>query len=219
MADTTIVPNRTLFIGDNLDVLLGLNSESVDLIYLDPPLFSGETRKPGDPLKFMGVDFRPWTPEDVRPGWIDEIELRRPDVLTVIDAAKVAHGDRMAGYLTFMSVRLIELERVLRATGSIYLHCDPLASHFLRAIMDALFGQENFKNEVVWERERASRSRGPKRWAWAHETLLFYTGQRGHRWNPILMEPPPEYWHRYYRFEDDRGRFQLISLTSPANMQ
>ena len=152
----------------------------------------------------------------MRPEWVDEIELRRPDVLTVINAAKVAHGDSMAGFLTFLSVRMLELERVLNSTGSVYLHCDPRASHFLRAVMDALFGSENFENEITWERARAPRSRGPKRWAWAHDTLLFYTGRHGHRWNPVLKEHPPEYWERYYRFEDNHGRFQLISLTGPG---
>ena len=216
MADGINVPNRTMFIGDVLDALRGINSESVDLVYLNPPLTNYDRQRQGRGHA-TAVYYPPaWTLEDMRPEWVDEIELRRPDVLTVINAAKVAHGDSMAGFLTFLSVRMLELERVLKPTGSIYLHCDPLTSHFPRAVMDALFGSRNFKNEITWERERAPRSRGPKRWAWAHDTLLFYTGRQGHRWNPVLKEHPPEYWERYYRFEDNRGRFQLISLTGPG---
>ena len=215
MADRTNVPNRTMFIGDDLDALRGINSESVDLVYLDPPPnYDRERQGRGHAA---GVDYRrAWTLEDMRPEWVDEIELRRPDVLTVINAAKVAHGDSMASFLTFLSVRMLELERVLKPTGSIYLHCDPRDSHFLRAVMDALFGPENFENEITWERARALRARVPKRWASAHDTLLFYTGRQGHRWNLVLKEHPPEYWERYYRFEDNHGRFQLISLTGPG---
>ena len=215
MADRINVPNRTTFIGDDLEALRGINSESVDLVYLNPPPnYDRERQGRGHAT---GVDYQQaWTLEDMRPEWVDEIELRRPDVLTVINAAKVVHGDSMAGFLTYLSVRMLELERVLKPTGSIYLHCDPRASHFLKAVMDALFGSENFENEITWERARAPRSRGPKRWAWAHDTLLFYTGRHGHRWNPVLKEHPPEYWDRYYRFEDNHGRFQLISLTGPG---
>ena len=184
MLDKTNITNRTLFVGDELEVLRGINSNSVDLIYLNAlPTHRGALAR--QPLSITERR-RDWTLDDMRTEWVDEIELLSPDVLTVINAAKVVHGDSMAGYLTFMSVRLLELERLMKATGSIYLHCDPHASHFLRAVMDALFGPENYKNEVICERNRIVRAL--KRWRQSHDTLLFYTGRRGHRWNPVLME-------------------------------
>ena len=84
--------------------------------------------------------------------WIDEIEFRRPSLFHLINGAKLAHGESMAGYLTFMSVRLLELHRVLKPDGSIYLHCDDTAVHYLKGVMDALFGAGNYVNNIVWKR-------------------------------------------------------------------
>ena len=104
----------------------------------------------------------------------------------------------MAGYLTYMGIRLLELRRVLTPSGSIYLQCDPFASHYLKTMMDALFGQSNFMNEIVWK--RTSSHGGARRWGPIHDILLFYTGGYRHNWNRVLREHPPEYWSKYYRY-------------------
>ena len=210
MSGNRNVPSRTLFIGDNLDVLRGINSDSVELVYLDPP-YDRRRNKPraGSPVDV--VFRRGWTVEDVSPEWLDEIEVHCPGALRVIENARVVHSDYMAGYLTYMCIRLLELRRVLAPTGSIYLHCSPFASHYLKTMMDALFGQHNFKNEIVWK--RTSSHGGARRWGPIHDILLFYTVGNTYSWNRVLQEHPPEYWKKYYRYEDDRGMYQLVSLT------
>ena len=206
------VPSRTLFIGDNLDILRGINSDSVELVYLDPPFSSGSRYEARAGSMASGVVFHhAWTIEDMRPEWLDEVEVHCPGALRVIESARVVHSDSMAGYLTYMCIRLLELRRVLTPSGSIYLHCDPFASHYLKTMMDALFGQSNFMNEIVWK--RTSSHGGARRWGPIHDILLFYTGGYRHRWNRVLREHPPEYWEKYYRYEDDRGMYQLVSLT------
>ena len=211
MADSINVNDNTLFIGDNLDILRGLNSESVDLIYLDPPRNSGRFVRARDTAEAAGFTFDDrWTQDDMRPEWLDEIELRQPDVMPVIAAARVVHDDGLAAYLTFLGVRLLELRRILRPSGSIYLQCNPRAAHYLKALMDALFGHEQFKSDVTWK--RTAMREGAKRWVWTHDTLLFYAGPREYAWNQVPQEHPPEYWKRYYFFSD--GRRELPGATA-----
>ena len=211
MASKCNVPSRTLFMGDNLDILRGINSECVDLIYLNPPWNSGYRLVARETSRARGVAFDDeWTQDHIEAEWLEEVELRCPAAFQVINSAKIASGDRMAHYLTFMGIRLLELERVLKPTGSIYLHCDPKASHYLKIVMDAVFGEDNFKSEVVWYR---GGSRGGLRtWGPNHSTLLFYTGLVRHRWNRVPMDYDPEYWMQYFTYEDERGRFRTVSL-------
>ena len=151
MANVCNVPSRTIFIGDNLDILRGINSECVDLVYLDPPFNSDRTYAAPLESEARGAEFDDvWTLDDMKEEWIEEIEIRLPSLYHHINGAKLASGESMAGYLTFMSVRLLELHRVLKPAGSIYLHCDPTASHYLKGIMDALFGKGNFQNDIAW---------------------------------------------------------------------
>ena len=210
MAEYLNVPDRTLFIGDNLPVLRGINTDSVDLVYLDPPRNRGKTQRGrkynGELITYEDT----WTVEDMRAEWLDEIGVRCPDALLAINGAKVLHSAEMADYLTFMTVRLLELHRVLKPSGSIYLQCDPKTVHYLRAVMDAVFSSENFRNEISWRRDRIEA--GDRRWAWHHDTLLFYAGPHKDHWSRITQEPPPEYWASY-NFRDDNGqRYYTSSL-------
>ena len=218
MAEYLNVPNRTLFIGDNLPVLRGLNTDAVDLIYLDPPRNRGGVvrgrKYNGKYLEYNDT----WTADDMRPEWIDEISVRCPDALLAINGAKLLHGVEMAGYLTFMTVRLLELQRVLRPSGSIYLQTDPHTLHYLRTVMDAIFGSDNFMNQIAWRRNRIGRA-GGKRWAWSHDTLLFYTGPRDkYHWNLIAQEPPPEYW-KYYEYSRRERDEILHGPTGPPGAE
>ena len=144
--------NRTLFHGDNLDFLRGLNSGSVDLIATDPPFKKGRDFHATPDSLAAGSSFQDrwrWV-EDVQPEWVEQIEDDWPDVLHVIRGSRKSYGDDMGAFLCFMGVRLLEMRRVLADTGSIYLHCDPTASHYLKELMDAIFGRKNFRNEIVW---------------------------------------------------------------------
>ena len=142
---------RTIWTGDNLDVLRGINSESVDLIYLDPPFNSNRNYAAPIGSKAAGAAFKDtWTLDDVDEAWHGEIADRDPALYSIIDAAGLAHGSSMKSYLIMMAVRLLEMRRVLQPTGSIYLHCDPNASHYLKMLMDAVFGKQCFINEIIW---------------------------------------------------------------------
>ena len=212
MVDRSNVPDRTLFIGDNLEVLRGINSESVDLIYLNPPRNMGKIQKAPVKTRAYGVSYDDtWAAERVSPDLLAEMEVLNPEVTYAIDVARITHGESMGAYLVFMAARLLELKRIMKPAGSIYLQCDPRTAHLLRVIMDAVFGQENFKNEVVFER-RAVAERG-RRWMWAHDTLLFYTGPKMHLWNKQLTQHGDDHWERNYRYKDERGRYQLVPLT------
>ena len=205
-------PDRTLLIGDNLEMLENIDSESVDLIYLNPPDNTGMTREATRGTEAEGVSYdETWTFEDMQEDLIVRIALHNSYAVDVINAARLIRGGSMAGYLTFMAVRLVEMRRVMRPGGSIYLHCGPRTSHWLRVLMDAVFGQENFKNEITWQRR--AEYEGGRRWMWAHDTLLFYTGPTAHRWTWVQTDHLVGHYERNYRHRDERGRFQLLALT------
>ena len=132
--------NRTLWTGDNLDVMRGLNSETVDLIYLDPPFNSNRDYAAPIGSDAAGAAFKDtWTLSDVDLAWHGEVAEASPALYAVIDVARQAHGKGMQSYLIMMAVRLLEMHRLLKPTGSIYLHCDPTASHYLKLLMDTVF--------------------------------------------------------------------------------
>ena len=146
--------NRTLWTADNLDILRGMNSECVDLIYLDPPFNSNKNYEAPVGSKAAGAAFKDtWTLSDLDVAWMGIIAEEQPALAHVLKAARLTHGKGMQSYLTMMAVRLLEMRRVLKPTGSIYLHCDPFASHYLKQLMDAIFGYTEFyRNEVTWKR-------------------------------------------------------------------
>ena len=146
--------NRTLYHCDNLPVLRGMNSETVDLIATDPPFNKGKDFHATPDSLAAGAKFQDrWSwADDVEGDWVDQITDDWPNVMTVINGARESYGDDMGAFLCFMGVRLLEMRRVLRKDGSIYLHCDPTASHYLKQLMDAVFGITNFRNEIIWKR-------------------------------------------------------------------
>ena len=163
--------NRTLFIADNLDIMRGMDSEIIDLIYLDPPFNTKKQYKApiGSPAE--GAEFKDiWTDEDVKDGWYSEIAELHPHIHQVIQAAEHTYDHSMMIYLMAMGIRLIEMQRLLRPTGSIYLHCDPTASHYLKLIMDDVFGKNNFRNEIAWCYRGAGYPK--KDFGKRHDTLL-----------------------------------------------
>ena len=174
--------NRTMWTGDNLDVMRGMNSESVDLIYLDPPFNSNKTYSAPIGSKAAGAKFKDtWTLDDVDLAWHGEIAEQNPAVYAAIDAAGVTHGSGMKSYLIMMAVRLLELHRLLKPHGSLYLHCDPTASHYLKLLLDAVFQPTCFVNEIAWCYNVGGKSK--KHWARKHDTLLFYAKSKDWHFN------------------------------------
>lgn len=117
----------------------------------------------------------------------------------------------LSAYLVMMAVRLIELHRVLKPTGSLYLHSDPTAAHYLKLILDQIFGPENFRNEIVWKRTSAHSY--AKRWGPVHDVILFYTKGKDYTWNALHQAYREGYIEREYRFQDDRGKYAPADLT------
>ena len=215
--------DNILYYGDNLDVLRrDINDESVDLIYLDPPFNSNRAynvlfhNAAGDEspaqIQAFGDTWR----------WSQETDEQLNYILgggvpgTVIDAITAMRGllgqtDLMA-YLVMMTTRLVELRRVLKDTGSLYLHCDPTASHYLKMILDAVFGPRNFRSEIVWRRSSAhnklSQQFGP-----IHDIILFYSKGDELQFHPGRTPYPNSYIEGRFRREDAHGRFRSNELT------
>ena len=174
------VPTSTIYTGDNIDVLRGINSDCIDLIYLDPPFNSNRNyANPIPSLRGRYVGFEDiWAMNDAKEEWLEDILGSNAGLHAVITAAGLTAGDSMKGYLTFMAVRLIEMRRVLKPTGSIYLHCDPTASHYLKGVMDATFGRDNCRNEIVWGYNKPRPAK--KKFVSNHDIIFFYT--KGQKW-------------------------------------
>ncbi len=181
--------NRTLFHGDNLKFLRAMNSESVDLIATDPPFNKGKDFHATPDSLASGAKFQDrWSWErDVHDDWLDQLQDDHPSVWAVIDWSRLTYGDDMGAFLCFMAVRLLEMYRVLKPTGSIYLHCDPTASHYLKTLLDAVFGKKNFRNEIIWCYRKWSIEAG--QFARNHDVIFFYS-YRG-TFNPQFVDPSP----------------------------
>ena len=176
----------TIFTGDNLPVLREMDSESVDLIYLDPPFNSNRTYSAPIGSKASGAEFKDsWTLSEADMTWHEEIADREPALYHLIAAAKYTHSDGMVAYLIMMAARLLELKRVLKPTGSIYLHCDPTASHYLKLLMDGVFGRKRYLNEIVWCYSQAGRGAKAKvkRFPRNSDVILFYTKSAEYKFN------------------------------------
>ena len=182
--------NRTLFHGDNLKILRAMNSESVDLIATDPPFNKGRDFHATPDSLASGASFQDrWSwREDVDQEWVDQITDDFPKIMYVIQGSRNSYGDDMGAFLCFMAVRLLEMRRLLKSTGSIYLHCDPTASHYLKELMDAIFGHKNFINEIIWHYQTGGAS---KSWySKKHDNILFYTMSKKYVFRPHTVQMP-----------------------------
>ena len=208
MTTNSISYNRTLFLKDNLPVLRGLDSDSIDLIATDPPFNKGVPAFKGKTKAGQGVEFKDvWNwDEDVHVNWINDLRQRHPSLFNVIHYANAAAGDDMGAFLCWMSVRVLEMHRVLKPTGSMYLHCDPTASHYLKAMMDAIFGRKNFRNEIVW----GYRTQGVSKnwWPRKHDVILFYVKSGSYTFTPQMERQIYEKPFRHTK-KDAQGRWYV----------
>ena len=197
------IQNRTIFTGDNLDIMRGMNSNIVDLIYLDPPFNSNKNYSAPIGSKAAGAAFKDtWTLSDIDEAWHGEIAEHNQALYEVISASRHSHGKGMMSYLIMMGVRLLEMKRILKPTGSIYLHCDPTASHYLKMLMDSIFGSDWYRNEIVWGyRRMPSKSTSYQK---MHDTLLFYRDGKNGTWGYPTTDPSPASL-RTYKSAEKRG--------------
>ncbi|MFO1324178.1 MAG: DNA methyltransferase [Burkholderiales bacterium] len=206
--------SNALFFGDNLEVLReSLKDESVDLVYLDPPFNSNATynvlfktpKGHESDAQIEAFDDTWHWGVHAEAAFADIMQGPNTDVAEVIRALRTVLGENdMMAYLTMMAIRLLELHRVLKPSGSLYLHCDPTASHYLKVVLDAVFGGENYRNEIIWKRSHAHNS--AKGYGANHDVIFFYSKTAQFTWNPVYQEYEEAYLAKHYRHFDTTGR-------------
>ena len=218
--------NKLLF-GDNLKWLRDKKifpDASVDLVYLDPPFNSNadynvlfrEASGEASQAQFHAFTDT-WNWADAAQTYAEFVDTCTNTV--VVEMVESLHqflkNSPMMAYLAMMSPRLVELHRVLKPTGSLYLHCDPTASHYLRMLLDGIFGQKNFRNEIVWKRSYghgdSKRTMGR-----SHDVIFFYSKTDEYVLNRFFHDHNPNYIESFFRHEDERGQYKLENLTSPS---
>lgn len=213
--------SNQLFHGDNLNVLrLHVESESVDLVYLDPPfnkqasfnvLFkesSGE--KSPSQIRAFGDSWQ-WGPESERT-YEDVLQNGGTKLGDLLRAMRNFLGrNNVMAYLTMMAPRLAEMHRVLKSTGNLFLHCDPTSSHYLKLLLDAIFGPTNFCNEIVWR--RAVSHNEANRFGRVHDNILFYRKSDAAYFAPQLLPLPAGHVRERFKFEDEDGTYKLENPT------
>ncbi|MYF08007.1 MAG: hypothetical protein F4233_09010, partial [Rhodospirillaceae bacterium] len=225
--------NRTLFHGDNLGFLRAMNSATVDLIATDPPFNKSKDFHATPDSLAAGAGFQDrwkWE-EEAQPVWLDQIKDDYPAAWEVIDAANAVYmrptkknlkrpreevGSDMGAFLCFMAVRLMEMKRILRPSGAIYLHCDSTACHYLKALMDSIFGQGSFRNQVIWRRTGSHNS--ADRFGPIHDVLLFYAMPEYR--HTVLFGPYLRgHVQGYFKSRDDRGRYWTNNIHGSGTRQ
>ena len=251
------VVNRSVYISDNLPFLKSLDSETIDLVCIDPPFAKNETfgQKKGkqDPLKppltaserqteldllarwgihtpddatKAGIDwpgtvykdFWSWE-QDIHEEWMEDIKNDYPAVNALIEATRMVHSDDTAAYLCYMAVRLFEIRRVLKDTGSLYLHCDHTAGAYLRQLLDGIFGNQHMRREIVWDIAVLSGYKAAaNNWIRGHDTILYYTKSENFKFSKQTQPHRKEYLDRFNKIDeagehyfDGRGKRRYLS--------
>jgi len=215
---------NTLYYGDNLDILQRyIKDESVDLVYLDPPFNSNANynvlfaQKDGSQSSAQIQAFEDtwqWDQNAIQT-YTREVEKGGPvaDALRAFEL--ILGGSNMMAYLTMMAPRLQELRRVLKPTGSLYLHCDPTASHYLKVMLDMVFGAENFRNEIVWKRSTSGSSKSIAfRFGSDHDVILSYIKSNLASFNKVFMPYPEKEIKKRFRRSDEKGRYKDAELAT-----
>lgn len=212
---------NTLYTGDNLYILKRMNGESIDLIYLDPPFNSKRRYEASAGSKAAGIVFKDvWSLQDV-----DEVHFKKmiedyPYLARFINAATAIHGKAMGAYLSYMAQRIVQMYRVLKPCGSLYLHCNPTASHYLKILLDCIFGVKNFRNEIVWCYRTGGA--GKKTFGRKHDLIYFYSKSDEYHFNipkqKSYLAGQLKHSKKNKTFEDEYGFYQNI-LFSKTNIK
>ena len=217
--------NRTLYHCDNLPVLRGMNSETVHLIATDPPFNKSKDFHATPDTLSAGARFQDrWSwRDDIHDEWLLGIQRDHPDVWAVVSTAKQVYGNDMGAFLCFMAVRLLEMHRVLRSDGSLYLQCDSTASHYLKALLDAVFGSGQFRNQIVWRRNESGAKgsqHAPNTWGNNADCLLFYAKSDAVNFDPRIMRDfdDVELERRYPKIDENGERYhtKLTAWCQPS---
>ena len=218
--------NRTLVRGDNLEEMRQFSDECIDLIATDPPFNSNRNyfvpyrdKHGKEPDTLIRAFTDTWTWGEAAEEAYEHLLVEEDGQIgdTIQGLRQFLNETPMMAYLVMMAIRIVEMHRILKSTGSLYLHCDPSASHYLKIILDAIFGASNFRNEIVWQ--RTSSHNDGNRFGRVHDIILFYSKNLQPLWNPVYTAHDPEYIERFYRYEDERGRYQVGDLTAAGVTQ
>ena len=193
----------------------GMEDDSVDLIYLDPPFNSKHNYAAPIGSKAAGAEFRDiWTLSDIDTSWWGEIAEQNYPLYSIIGTAGKIGGDSAMSYLIYMAIRILEMRRILKPTGSLYLHCDTTMSHYLKLVLDAIFGSRSFQNDISWK--RFSSHNDGKRFGKIVDHLLFYTKSDKYTWNKIYRPYSEKYIKENYKNKDERGYYTHRALTAES---
>jgi len=207
-----------LYCADNLEILRQyIPDESVDLIYIDPPFNSKRNYDiffDDKEIKAQRIAFEDtWTFKNVQDSMSELNTIETENIhLLLMTYAKVAPS--AFPYLVMMALRIIELHRVLKSTGSFYLHCDPTMSHYLKTVCDAVFGCQNYYNEISWK--RTSSHNRAKRWGPVHDVIFYYSKSDKVTWNRVLQGLDEGYLKSFYKYTDEKGTYRIDNLTGPG---
>lgn len=216
---------NTLYYGDNLPILREyISSESIDLVYLDPPfnsnrsynvLYRHESGRDSEAQVQAFDDTWHWN-QHTEATYEELVTHGRPEVSSMLAAMRQFIGEnQMMAYLVMMAARLVELHRVLKPTGSLYLHCDPTASHYLKVVLDTIFGVQNYVNEIVWK--RTSSHNDTSKFGRVHDTILLYSKSDKFVFNVLRQPLNPEYVNKVYTQVDENGRrYRLDNISAPG---
>ena len=208
------VKNRTIFCKDNLEVLKGINSNSIDLIYLDPPFNKKKEFTAPIGSSAEGASFKDWfREEDIKDEWLQTIKEDYDGLYTFLESVKNLSSIESSKnnkhylynycYLSYMAIRLIETHRILKNTGSIYLHCDNTMGHYIKILMDIIFGEKNFKNSIIWGYSNSGRSK--KNFSKKHDIIYFYSKSDHYQFD-YRLSVSQKYLDSHYTQKDDKGR-------------
>ena len=205
--------DRALYYGDCLDWMRRWPDECADLIYLDPPFNSNANyniifgTENGAPAQVRGFNDT-WKWDDKAAARVARLEAAVSNPLhdATVAFKRLLGPSGMLAYLTYMGERLVEMRRLLKKTGSLYLHCDPTASHYLKALMDDLFGHQNHRNEIIWERTTGRKS--GRQYGRVHDVVLFYSKAKSNVWNSPTVPQSEDNVRGHDLMRDDGGMFR-----------
>ena len=220
-----------LYYGDNLAIMEGMAKYSVDLVYLDPPFKSQQNYNllyktlTGKPVPEQAEAFCDTWEMDAEK---DRIARNMPVLMKQYGVEQyyvdfwrlwmqaLRHTQpHLLAYLIYMVQRLLHMKVILKPTGAIYLHCDPAASHYIKVMMDGIFGHTNFRSEIIWK--RTSAHSGAKRYGPVHDVILYYTVSDEYIWNKQFQDYDPVYVDAFFTHEDEEGRrWRRTDLTGPG---
>lgn len=198
-----------------MEVLRGINSDRIDLIYLDPPFNKKKVFVAPIGSSAEGASFKDiFKEEDVKKEWLTLIEYKHPKIHDLIEGIKKFSTKYNWCYLAYMAIRLIESYRVLKNTGGLYLHCDPTMSHYLKLLLDCIFEEMNFRNEIVWKKTNSPK-RQSKSFGNQHDILFFYSKTDKFTFNKAVKEPDEKYLKSFNK-KDKKGLYQTVALSNKS---